>query len=276
MYLTDLANVLRKAGLKVVEVSGWKTRGHGGMNAPRGIIWHHTATPASAKGNYPSQGIVTHGRSDLPGPLCNLGLGRDGTWYVIAAGCAWHAGSGSHSGMAGNMDTIGIEAEHPGTAGNPWPAEQLASYRRGSAALANAYKIPVSRVIGHKEWTSRKIDPYGLNMAVEREHVKHYMNNPGAAGDWLDMASKKDVIDAVNETWTAKHVKDIKAVVSEVLDTPIGSTGKTPRQHWATASGLHSNVLELQRESDAHTAAIAKLTEMVEFLVKAVKAEQAK
>jgi hypothetical protein len=27
--LTDLADFLRKAGLDVVEVSGWKTRGHG-------------------------------------------------------------------------------------------------------------------------------------------------------------------------------------------------------------------------------------------------------
>src|SRR5690606_41419608 len=86
LLLADRASALRKAGRAGVEVSGWNARGHGGMNAPRGIIWHHTATPASAKGNYPSQGIVTNGRSDLPGPLCNLGLGRDGTWYVIAAG----------------------------------------------------------------------------------------------------------------------------------------------------------------------------------------------
>lgn len=256
MYLTDLASILRNAGLKVVEVSGWKTRGHGGMNAPKGILWHHTATSASAKGDYPSQGIVTNGRSDLPGPLCNLGLGRSGAWYVVAAGCAWHAGSGSYAGMSGNTDLIGIEAEHPGTPGNAWPAAQLESYRRGSAALARAYNIPVSRVIGHKEWTSRKIDPYGLNMAVEREHVSGYIKNPEGS-DWFDMASKKDLIDALHESWTHKHVTDIKNAVL----TDMGSTGKSPRQAWSIAAGLHSNILELQRQ--------------VAWLVKQVEKQQA-
>src|SRR5690606_1972392 len=176
MYLTDLASVLRKAGLKVVEVSGWKTRGHGGMNKPKGIIWHHTATSAKASGNYPSLDIVKSGRSDLKGPLANLGLGRDGTWYVIAAGQAWHAGSGFYPGLAGNINTIGIEAEHPGTSGHPWPLKQLALYRRRSAALAKHYGILVSKFICHKEWTPRTIDPYGLNMSVERSHVANYMS----------------------------------------------------------------------------------------------------
>src|SRR5690606_26666676 len=170
------------AGLKVVEVSGWKTRGHGGMSRPRGIIWHHTATPARAEGNYPSLGTVTHGRKDLKGPLANLGLGRDGTWYVIAAGQAWHLGSGSYPGLSGNTDTSGIEAEHPGTAGHPWPKKQLESYQKGSAALAKHYGIPASKVIGHKEWTTRKIDPYGLNMSVERSHVAKYMS-----GKWQEV-----------------------------------------------------------------------------------------
>src|SRR5690606_35858220 len=114
MYLTDLASVLRKAGLKVVEVSWWKTRGHCGMNKPKGIIWHNTATSANASGSYPSLNIVKNGRSDLKGPMANVGLGREGTWYVLAAGQAWHAGSGSYPGLSGNIDTIGIEAEHPG------------------------------------------------------------------------------------------------------------------------------------------------------------------
>ncbi len=43
--LTDLADILRKAGLNVVEVSGWKTRGHGVMRSVKSIIYHHTVSP---------------------------------------------------------------------------------------------------------------------------------------------------------------------------------------------------------------------------------------
>lgn len=179
-YHTNLARILRDAGLKVIEQPGWQSRGHGPMGTVQGVMWHHTATSASAAGNFPSLNIVTNGRSDLPGPLCNLGLGRDGTWYVIAAGLAYHAGSGSYPGIThGNTNTIGIEAEHPGTPGHPWPAEQLDSYRRGTAALLKAFGLGSDRLMGHKEYApGRKIDPYGLDMPTERRIVQGLMTNP--------------------------------------------------------------------------------------------------
>lgn len=181
MYLTNLADVLRNAGLDVVETSGWRTRGHGQMTAVRGVLWHHTATSAAAAGDYPSQRVVTDGRSDLPGPLCNLGLGRSGTWYCVAAGQAWHAGAGSYPGIGtnGNPYLIGIEAEHPGNAGTPWPAAQLDSYRRGTAALLRSYGLGADRCIGHKEWAPRrKPDPISLDMNAERRAVAAVMANP--------------------------------------------------------------------------------------------------
>jgi hypothetical protein len=54
--LTDLADILKKAGLKVVEVAGWKTRGHSVMSSVKGIICHHTAGPVT--GDYPSLNVV--------------------------------------------------------------------------------------------------------------------------------------------------------------------------------------------------------------------------
>ncbi|CAF4930636.1 unnamed protein product, partial [Rotaria sp. Silwood2] len=36
--LTGLAGILRGAGLNVVEVAGWKTRGHGVMASVKGIV----------------------------------------------------------------------------------------------------------------------------------------------------------------------------------------------------------------------------------------------
>jgi len=165
--LTDLADILRNAGLDVTEVAGWKTRGHGVMTSVKGILCHHTATPASASGDYPSLNVVKDGRSDLAGPLSQLGLGRSGKWYVIAAGRSYHAGKTIDDSIYGNNNAIGIEAE---AAGNPstntghaaWPEVQYQSYVRGVKALQAAYGVPTSRVKGHKEAAvplGRKPDP---------------------------------------------------------------------------------------------------------------------
>ena len=157
-YLTDLAQAVRKSGLRVVEVGAWAGRGHGPMSSVKGVVCHWTATgPAVRPGDdYPSMGIVRDGRSGLPGPLANLGLGRDGTVYVIAAGMAYHAGEGYLAGVGanGNANMVGIECEGSGT----WPAAQLAAYPRLCAALSAHYRFPAARVIGHFEWTNRKID----------------------------------------------------------------------------------------------------------------------
>ncbi|HVQ08240.1 MAG TPA: N-acetylmuramoyl-L-alanine amidase [Allosphingosinicella sp.] len=157
--LTWLADVLRGAGLKVAEQPGWRMRGRGPMGHVRGIICHHTAGPKS--GIMPSLSVLTNGRPGLDGPLSQLGLGRDGTWFVIAAGRANHAGVGAWKGItAGNMSFIGIEAENQGIPADPWPAVQVSSYKRGCAAILRKIGAPVEMCIGHKEWAPRrKIDP---------------------------------------------------------------------------------------------------------------------
>lgn len=159
MMLTDLAAACRKSGLKVVEVAGWQTRGHGHLYAVETIVAHHTATPRTAAGDYPSLGIVRDGRPGLPGPLSQLGLGCDGTVYVIAAGVAYHAGE-TWRREQDNWHAIGIEAEHDGYA--PWPAAQYDAYVRLCRALCDHYGLDASRVQGHKEIAKpagRKPDP---------------------------------------------------------------------------------------------------------------------
>ena len=53
-YLTDLADVLRAAGLAVTELDGWRdrARGSGGYDdgRPTHVMVHHTASPPSASG----------------------------------------------------------------------------------------------------------------------------------------------------------------------------------------------------------------------------------
>ena len=175
-----LPTVLREAGLKVEEVTGWKTRGHGDMGDVEGILCHHTA--GGKHGNYPSLSTVRDGRPGLKGPLSQFGLGRDGTWFIIAAGKSWHAGSGNWHGITnGNTVLIGIEAENTGyTKGanaEAWPEVQMDSYARGCAAILEYLKLPVSAIAGHKEYAlpkGRKVDPT-FDMDLFRERIKNIM-----------------------------------------------------------------------------------------------------
>src|SRR5207248_3928253 len=82
--LTWLPEVLEGAGLKVAETPDWRTRGRAEMGDVKGVMCHHTGTTRG--GNMPTLDVLIRGRSDLIGPLCQLGLGRDGTYYVVAAG----------------------------------------------------------------------------------------------------------------------------------------------------------------------------------------------
>lgn len=152
---TGIAHRLRRAGLRVVEVAGWQTRGSSSFN-PRGFVWHHTAGPS--RGNSPSLNICIYGRSGVPGPLCNVFQARDNTIYVVAAGRANHAGRGGWGGMSGNSSVYGIEIENTGyntgSRAEPWRGDQLDTAARVAAAvLGNP-----ARSMHHKEWTSRKID----------------------------------------------------------------------------------------------------------------------
>lgn len=172
-YLTDLADACRKSGLTVVEEPGWRLRGHGQMGRVQSLIVHHTATAATARGDYPSLAIVRDGTSTLDGPLAQLGLGRNGTVYVIAAGLCYHAGVVSQPSY-GNAFAIGIEAEHPGV--GPWPVAQYDAYVRLCSALADHYGLLVEDVRGHKEVASplgRKVDP-SFSMDAFRDDVRAF------------------------------------------------------------------------------------------------------
>lgn len=176
-HLLWMADVLRDAGLAVREIPGWQTRGHGAMNAQiAGVLCHHTA--GAAIGLYPSERVVVNGRPGLPGPLANLGLDRSGTWIVVAAGQAWHAGTGSAPWCPagqGNSRLIGVEAESVGTR-DDWTTQQRIAYPRGVAALLRYLRLGPERAIGHKEWApGRKVDPAFWDMGQFRATVAHHL-----------------------------------------------------------------------------------------------------
>lgn len=178
IYVPWLADAARLTGYPVVEVDGWRTRGHGGFRAVEGVGCHHTA---DGPGEYPSLRIVRDGRSDLPGPLCNYGLGRSGTVYVVAAGVAWHAGASAWAGLRDlNDEFVGIEAESRGTV-DDWTAAERDAYDRLCAAVCYYARRGADRVAGHKEIClppGRKIDPAFMDMGAMRGRVAWLLGDP--------------------------------------------------------------------------------------------------
>lgn len=180
-----LADVLRDAGLKVIEHDGWRQRGHGDFRDIRGVLCHHTAG-----GGPDDWRVVQYGRRDLAGPLAQLVLEKDGTYRVIAAGVCWHAGRGSHPGWPtndANYHAIGIEAVSRGTPPWDWTPAQLDAYKRGSAAILRRLGRDSRDCVAHHEYSSEgKIDPAGIDMNAFRRDVQALIDGKDDPMAFLD------------------------------------------------------------------------------------------
>lgn len=187
--LTWLPDILKEAGLKVALVDGWESRGRGDVGTISGVICHHTAGPKI--GNMPSLNTLINGRSDLAGPLSQLGLGRDGTYYVIAAGRCNHAGPGRWQEItSGNTSFIGIEGENTGNADDAWPPIQMDAYRRGAAAILKRVGRGAEFCAGHKEYAlpiGRKSDPR-FDMDAFRSSITEILNGTAPAPQLIPAA----------------------------------------------------------------------------------------
>lgn len=167
-YLTDLADVLRAAGLTVVEVDGWQSRARssGGYadGAPNHLMIHHTASPVSTDGQRDVDFIVFNSSVR---PVSNLYTDRRGVVWVCAAGATNTNGKGSDTWGGGvpddrmNLFAVANEIANDGV-GEPYPIVQQDAVIRSSVALCDAYSIAPHCVRGHFEWApSRKVDPAG-------------------------------------------------------------------------------------------------------------------
>lgn len=257
--LTWLPDVLKAAGLKVSLVDGWETRGRGDMGRILGVLCHHTAGPK--KGNMPSLRLIIDGRPDLPGPLAQLGLGRDGTYFVIAAGKCSHAGKGSWQGVVnGNTNFIGIEAENTGLADDsPWPEVQLDAYHRGVAAILKHIGREAIFCAGHKEYAlpaGRKSDP-NFDMKMFRASVAAIMISAAKAPDAIPKAgsSAKPASATVRPTLqrgaTGKFVKQVQAKVGLAADGKFGAKTEIAVQAFQRAHGLVADGIVGQKTWEA-------------------------
>jgi hypothetical protein len=233
--LTWLADVLRNAGCKVVEQPGWKDRGRAEMGRVRGIICHHTGGPLH--GNAPSLNLVTNGRPDLAGPLSQLVLGRDGTFFVVAAGRCNHAGAGAWHGVTnGNSEMIGIEAENAGTGLDPWPDSQMQAYVWGVAAILAHVGANDLMACGHKEYAlpkGRKIDP-SFDMVAFREAVQNRM----LSGPAVAVPAADPVRAMLAKGSRGESVKQLQSLLGLGVDGDFGPATDKAVRAYQTAHGL--------------------------------------
>ena len=177
-YLTDLADVLRAAGLVVSEerglskVSGsmidWPIFGRSSNSQyvtgrPTAVMNHHTVSKTAPANDVNYCNVV----SDIR-PLTNLIIVRDGTVHVCAGGPTNTNGSGKDTWGGGvpendmNRYAIGIEITNLGNGRDPYPEAQQNAVMDTNVALCQAYNISPNSCRAHFEWApGRKIDPKG-------------------------------------------------------------------------------------------------------------------
>jgi N-acetyl-anhydromuramyl-L-alanine amidase AmpD len=169
-----LAYKLKQYKVKRDYVKGWNSRRidpYNGQSDFWGVLLHHTAGTNSL-------GWIVTGNPYAPVRACHFLINRDGTVEVVSGVGAYHAGAGGPwrfpNGPTiprdqGNRHLYGIEIESLGSSSKidgsleGMSLEQVISTAILSAALLNAMRrgwrsLTVSRVIRHRDWTSRKPD----------------------------------------------------------------------------------------------------------------------
>jgi hypothetical protein len=165
VWLKWLADELRAEGCQVNEYEGWKSRGRPsstGSFDPYGVLQHHTGTKTSASNPNPTLATCVNGRSDLPGPLCQVMIGYDGVCHVIAAGRANHGGEHNGNGPFPSGDAnammVGFELDYSGS--QPVSDAQGDAAIRAAAAVLRRFGRDEAYCRGHKETSSTgKWDP---------------------------------------------------------------------------------------------------------------------
>ncbi|WP_280358099.1 peptidoglycan recognition protein family protein [Nocardia otitidiscaviarum] len=240
-----LADVLRAEGLRVREHDGWRQRGHGDFRDIRGVLCHHTAG-----GGRNDWKVVQYGRTDLPGPLAQLVLEKDGTYRVIAAGVCWHAGRGSWPGWPtdnANYHVIGIEAVSRGTAPYDWTAAQLDAYQRGCAAILRHIGRGASDCVAHREYSSEgKIDPAGIDMDEFRRAVQTLIDRRPSEKENHMSATEVDQIKRFVADFCGpigSDVKDIREQLCGLAQRDRGEYGGWPQLGGRTVVDALANVL---------------------------------
>ncbi|TDU89109.1 repeat uncharacterized protein DUF346 [Kribbella voronezhensis] len=208
-----LIDVLRAAGVQVVEEGDWRNRGVSGSFNPIGVLWHHTAARSSATNPAPALGTVINGRSDLQGPLCHALVDYNGVFHLVSANRANHAGPARASGPIpagdGNTMLVGWEIDYDGVNQHMTPAQYTESLKATAAVLRQLGR-DASYARGHRETsTTGKIDPSFIDLDVMRSDVAALIAGGGAVpgqayryGDQQHFAAVSTTGTLTNLSWS--------------------------------------------------------------------------
>lgn len=162
------------------EYPNWRIHNHGSDEIPHVIMVHDSVT-----GSMPdvrAAQFCQAGYPALPGPLYECLVGKDGTAHLIANGITYNAGKGDEArfmqAWRGLMPLAQeLAAPDPGIyngnihshavafvtyGAGPYTAEQIEGGARVCAAYAwaeNWGRYGASSILGHNEFSPRKIDP---------------------------------------------------------------------------------------------------------------------
>lgn len=172
--------VLRSAGLTVVETSGWTNRSHGSYPDSLSAIWHHDASPPGD-----SPGALQWMISNWDNASANFWVNRYGHWYCVGTGVSWQAGV-VLSGMPNNFTSFGVETDQTI---NETPTQALLDgVRTGMAALLKHMGRSSQSLWFHKSVAPmRKQDPWlgatsadrgnwPTELTIERGRVQNIIN----------------------------------------------------------------------------------------------------
>lgn len=177
----QMRQIARMTGYPIVEA--WSGHNAGPMKAVWGALCHHTGTPRTIAGDYPTLRVVRDGRPGLVNSLSAFGLGKSGTIYLISPLTSWHAGTGEYNGLTdGNGYLAGIEAESDGTG---WTPQQVDAYPRLVAAILVVIKQDDRWTTRHASWAlprGRKTDFAGWPGGTDPfwAQVYAYLRNPAS------------------------------------------------------------------------------------------------
>ena len=262
-----VADVVDRSGRPdlIVWVDGWANRGRPYDYFPTVVVCHHDANRGYAS-DYPALGIIRDGRSDLPGPLSEFGIGRhdvDG-WarvYVIAAGVSNNAGPGGWAGYSGNTRTVGIEWSSDGI-GEAVEEHHRRTYRLLVSCILRRLGNDASLSCDHKEWSSAgKIDRTGFDPDEERAAVQALLD--GATPD----PEPEDDLFSDQDREDLNHVK---AVVNSLKEDFIGA--EDGGDYWA---GIKRFWLNLGQVGTGGVDANALADQIVDALGPGLSAEVA-
>lgn len=219
LTLAEIKATFTKWGVPFTVVSGAETRSNtshwGDKQSVTGCMYHHTAGDAPDSAELK---VITYGRPGLSGPLANFGVGDDGVVDIVACGSANHAGKGdpktlamvqkettpldreikptmsaaSAASVGGNSRFYGWESYY-GIRNDPTPnaIQHRATVLSMAAIIDKIDEIDKANTwsgkaaIGHREWTTNKIDPSAVKMDEVRRSINTIRaKGPAAAKVW--------------------------------------------------------------------------------------------